>query len=91
VGTSAHALDQVGKIEMLEAEGGNVESDAGVEALVAPADPLAEDGSEAPLRQLVDEAVPLGERDKQRRLDGSKIRVIPADERFDPHEMAVAE
>ena len=36
----AHPLDQVGEVEVLETERGNVESDAGVDALLPPFEPL---------------------------------------------------
>ena len=76
---------------MLEAERGDVEGDAGVEALVAPVEPLPQDRPQAPLGELVDQAVLLGQRNEARRLDRPELRIVPADQRLDPDQAAVAQ
>ena len=42
------------------------------------------------MSQIVDEAVLLGERHEPRRANGAELRVVPADQRLDLGEAAVA-
>ena len=86
----AHALDEVRKIEVLQAERRNVEGDRRVDPLVAPVEPLPENRPKAPLSEVVDEPVFLGERHEPRRLDAAQFRILPADQRLDPLQCAVA-
>ena len=46
---AAHALDEVGKVEMLEAERRDVEGDAGVDALARASRAIAEGSSAGPI------------------------------------------
>ena len=66
---AAHPLDQVGKVEVLQAERRNVERDAGVDAFVAPVEPLLEDRPEAPLGEVVDQPMLFGQRNEARRRE----------------------
>ena len=61
---AAHALNQVGEIEVLQRQGRNVERDMCIAALLAPLQPLAKRRPEAPLRQRVDQPMALCERDE---------------------------
>ena len=75
---AAHALDEVGEIELVEAQRADVEGDAGVEPLVAPAEPLAQRGAQAPLGQFVDQAVLFGQRHEARRRHHADARDRPS-------------
>ena len=55
----------------------------GVDAFVAPIEPLAKDRAQAPLGEIVDEPVLLGERNETRRLDRPELRIVPAHQRLD--------
>ena len=54
-------------------------------------EPLAQGRPQAPLGQLVDQAVLFGQRHEARRGDRAELRVVPADQRLDPRQAAVAQ
>ena len=53
---------------------------------LAPVEPLAKDRPQAPLGEIVDQAVLLGERHEPRRLDRPEFGIVPADQRLDPRQ-----
>ena len=80
---TAHALDEVGEVEPLKADRGDVEGEAGLEALLAPDPPLIERRPEPPFGERIDKAVLLRQRNEAGRGDGAELRVVPANERLD--------
>src|SRR5205085_8978962 len=76
---------------MFEAERGDVEGDARVDTLVAPVEPLAQDGPQTPLGELVDESMLFGQRDEAGRGNRRQLRVVTGNQRFDQGQMAVVE
>ena len=56
-----------------------------------PFEPLAKDLAQAPLGELVDQAMFFGERHEERRLDRPELRIVPADQRLDLPQPAVAQ
>ena len=59
--------------------------------VVAPVEPLAQDRPKAPLGEVVDQPMVLGQRNEARRLDRPELGIVPADQRLDPHQPAVAQ
>ena len=62
-----------------------------VEALLAPVEPLPEDRPQAPLGEVVDQPVVFGQRNEARRLDRAELGIVPADQRLDAAQAAVAQ
>src|SRR5881628_2835519 len=76
---------------MLQAERRNIESNAGVERLLLPFEPLAQDLPQAPLGEVVDQAMFFSQRNEIRRFDRSQFRVVPANQSLDLLQAAVPE
>ena len=89
---AAHPLDQVGKIELFERQSAEMLKAMQVSMpRVAPLQPLAKRRGQAPLGQLVDQPVALGQRHEARRRHRPSFGIVPPHQRLDPLQAAVGQ
>src|SRR5689334_21692254 len=62
-----------------------------VDPFLAPIEPLPKDRAQAPMSEVVDQAVFFGQRNEPRGFHRSKLGIVPADQRFDPGEAPFAD
>lgn len=88
-GVARCGLDAVREVERLEVFDRNVDRQAKIQALVAPAPCVGQRAREHGLRQTIDQPARFGLRNELIGQHQTVVRVLPAHQCLDPHDLAI--